>query len=426
MKAELITIGDEILIGQTVDTNSAWMAKSLKEIGVKIDRITSIADIQEEILIALKEASERNAIILMTGGLGPTKDDITKKTLCKFFNTKLVRNEPILMKIEQFFKERGREILESNRQQADLPEACKILPNDLGTASGMLFEKEGCIFISMPGVPYEMKDLMKKQVIPKLKERFKLPNLYHKTIMTEGIGESFLAEKVKDWEMNLEKEEIKIAYLPSPGVVKVRLSAESEKPNGVLKEKINHQAAQFKQLVGEYVYGEDDISVQEAIGIQLREESYNIATAESCTGGYIAHLLTSVSGSSDYFAGSIVSYANSAKEQLLNVKKEHIEAYGAVSQCVVEQMAIGARETFGVDFAIATSGIAGPTGGSEQKPVGTVWIAIASEEGVYSKKFLFEKNRNRNIRRASLAALSMLRRVLKNQLILSPVSKNLA
>ena len=317
-------------------------------------------------------------------------------------------------------------MLQVNQPAVDWFQACTVLMNELGTASGMWFEKGGSVFVSMPGVPYEMKGLMNTEVIPRLKAQYSLPNLYHKTVMTEGIGESFLAEKVKDWEQKLEKEKIKIAYLPSPGVVKVRLSIEGKEPINQLKEKVDKQAERLKEMVPSYVFGEDDITVQEAIGKQLKQTGTTIATAESCTGGYIAHLLTSIAGSSDYFMGSIVSYSNQVKIDLLEVEKEAIEAQGAVSEPVIEQMAIGARRKLDTDYAIATSGIAGPDGGSDHKPVGTVWIAIASKEGVYSKKFLFEKHRARNIRRASLAALSMLRRTLDKQLDLAPVPKNLA
>lgn len=425
MKAELITIGDEILIGQTIDTNSAWMAKNLRQVGINIDRITSISDTHEAIILALREAQGRSEVILLTGGLGPTKDDITKSTLCNYFKTRLIRNEEVLFKIEQFFSERGRVMLESNRMQADLPEACTILPNNMGTACGMWFEKEGNIFVSMPGVPYEMKGLMKEQVIPRLKERFKLPELYHKTIMTEGIGESFLAEKVKHWEEELEGDQIKIAYLPSPGIVKVRLSIEGNEDLHIYKEKLIKRAEEFKKIVPEYVFGEDDITVPEAIGIQLRNIKQTVSTAESCTGGHIAHLLTSIAGSSDYFKGSIVSYSNEVKTKLLGVEEDILKNYGAVSRQVVEQMAMGVRKRMDTDYALATSGVAGPSGGSDEKPVGTVWIAIATDQGVYSKKFLFEKDRSRNIRRASLAALSILRRTMNKQLALSAAAKNL-
>lgn len=411
MEVELITIGDEILIGQTIDTNSAWMAKQLIQIGLKISVITSIKDEHSEIIKALHAAEGRAPLVLMTGGLGPTKDDITKIALCDYFKTELVRNAEVLKRIEQYFSDRGRPILESNREQADLPKACTILSNTLGTASGMWFERGNTIFVSMPGVPYEMKGIMESEVIPRVEKRFSLPALYHKTIMTEGIGESFLAEIIAEWEESLIEENIKIAYLPSPGIVKIRLSAEGGNQIELLQSKVNRKADELKQLVPQYIFGEDDISMQKAIGNLLLQHKKTISAAESCTGGYISHLLTSISGSSEYFLGSVISYSNEAKVKLLNVKREDIEEFGAVSEQVVKQMAVGARAHLGSDFALATSGIAGPDGGSEEKPVGTVWIAIAGEEGVYAKRFLFEKNRQRNIQRASYAALSMIRRV---------------
>lgn len=425
MKVEVITIGDELLIGQTIDTNSAWMAKKLNAIGLKINRINSIADTEAAIINTLEEVEKRSSIILITGGLGPTKDDITKSTLCKFFKTKLLRNQFVLERIEKYFLERGREILESNRSQADLPENCTILTNDLGTASGMWFERNGVIFVSMPGVPYEMKGLMEKQVLPRLKSRFNLPYMYHKTIMTEGIGESFLAKKVEKWESQLHPQGIDIAYLPSPGIVKVRLSVEGKDEPTILKGKVDRQLIAFKKLAGEYVFGEDDIRPEEAIAVELNKLGKTIVTAESCTGGNIARLLTSVAGSSAYFLGSVITYTNQLKSKLLQVKEEDLKKYGAVSKSVVTQMAEGAREHLDSDYALATSGIAGPDGGSEEKPVGTVWIALASKKGTIAKKFNFEKSRERNITRASLAALSLLRRVLNGSIKIDEETKSL-
>ena len=413
MQAELITIGDEILIGQTIDTNSAWMGKELNALGIQVSQITSIKDernaIRSAILAAEKSAAK---IILITGGLGPTKDDITKHVLCEYFETELVRNEEVLAKIQAFFKSRGREMLESNNMQADLPKDCTVLLNDMGTASGMWFEKGDTIFVSMPGVPYEMKHLMSDRVLPKILERFELPAIFHKTIMTEGIGESFLVELIKDWENSLVAEEIAIAYLPSPGIVRVRLTAQGQN-KATLEEKVLRKANELHQLVPQYIFGEDDISLEEALAAALKAKGKTIATAESCTGGYIAHLLTSISGSSAYYLGGFVSYDNQVKIETLKVSKESIEDDGAVSKTVVEQMANGARNLLKTDFAIATSGIAGPDGGTEEKPVGTVWIAIASEKGVQAKKFLFEQNRERNIRRSAMAALSMVLKAVK-------------
>lgn len=415
MIAELVTIGDEILIGQTVDTNSAWMAKQLNAIGVDVGQITSIRDARPHILQTLKEAESRADLILMTGGLGPTKDDITKHVLCEYFQTELVRDPEVLERIENFFRSRGREVLETNRQQADLPKSCTILDNFVGTASGMWFEKNGKVYVSMPGVPYEMKHLMENQVLPRIKNKFTLPFIVHHTIMTEGVGESFLAELVKDWENSLVEEDIKIAYLPSPGMVKVRLSAYGVEES-ILKEKISRKAKELEELIPNYIFGENDESVEESIADLLKSSGKTVVTAESCTGGYLAHLLTSVAGSSKYFLGSFITYSNMSKVKQLGVSTETLEAHGAVSRDVVEQMAMNAREKLSSDFALATSGVAGPDGGTDEKPVGTVWIAIANKEGVYSKKFLFEKNRERNIHRSALAAISLLRRAINGQL----------
>ncbi|MFT5666527.1 MAG: nicotinamide-nucleotide amidase [Vicingaceae bacterium] len=412
MQAELITIGDEILIGQTIDTNSAWMGKELNSLGIQVSQITSIKDERDAIKNALF-AAEQSAVnlVFITGGLGPTKDDITKHVLCEYFNTLLIRNNEVLERIQTFFKARGREMLESNNQQADVPEACTVLLNDMGTASGMWFERNGTVFVSMPGVPYEMKHLMQDRVLPKIQELFKLPAVFHKTIMTTGIGESFLVEIIKDWETSLIPEDIKIAYLPSPGIVRIRLTGQGD-DLAPLQEKVLRKAKELYSLIPQHIFGEDDISMEEALGNLLKEKGQTIATAESCTGGYIAHLLTNRPGSSAFYLGGFVSYDNQVKIEVLRVDKDSIEEEGAVSETVVKQMANGARNLLKTDLAIATSGVAGPDGGTEEKPVGTVWIAIASSKGVIAKKFLFEKNRDRNIRRTALAAMSMVREVL--------------
>ena len=412
MQAELITIGDEILFGQTIDTNSAWMGKKLNLLGIQVSQITSIKDEREAIKSAVLAAEHSAAnLILITGGLGPTKDDITKHVLCEYFDTYLERNQEVLKKIQSFFKERGREMLESNNQQADLPKGCTVLLNDMGTASGMWFERNNTVFVSMPGVPYEMKHLMSEHVSPRVQEIFQLPAIFHKTIMTEGIGESFLVEIIKDWENSLIAEDIKVAYLPSPGVVRVRLTAMGTEIEP-LQEKVNRKAQELHQIIPQYIFGEDDISMEEALGNLLKEKGKTIATAESCTGGYIAHLLTSRPGSSAFYLGGFVSYENQVKVEVLKVDKDSIEEEGAVSETVVKQMANGARNVLKTDLAIATSGVAGPDGGTDEKPVGTVWIAVASSTGVIAKKFLFEKNRDRNIRRSAMAAMSMVRKVL--------------
>ncbi len=407
--AELITIGDEILIGQTIDTNSAWMGKNLNQIGVEVANIQSIKDEKESIISALDLASSRSNIVLITGGLGPTQDDITKEVLSEYFQTKLVRNKEALEKIVTYFEMRGRKMLESNIRQADLPENCTVLNNLLGTASGMWFERKDVVFVSMPGVPYEMKGIMETEVIPRLKTKFSLGGVFHKTIMTEGIGESFLVEIIKDWEKSTIKKGVKVAYLPSPGIVKVRLSIAGNSKSK-LEALLIDEARQLKELIPSYCFGEDNIQLEQVIGNLLLEKKKTLVCAESCTGGNISRLLTSCEGSSAYFLGGIVAYHNEVKQRHLSVSSDSLHEFGAVSEEVVKQMALGALKNFNSDFALATSGIAGPTGGSEEKPVGTVWIAMAHQGGVEAKKLLFEKHRERNITRASLAALSLLRR----------------
>lgn len=403
MKVEIIAIGDELLIGQTVDTNSAWIGEQLYAKNFEMIHASKIRDDKEAILEALETAESRAEIILITGGLGPTKDDITKTTLCEYFVTELVHNEEALENIKKLFEKRGRDLLQSNIDQASLPKASTFIPNPHGTASGMWFEKNEKIYVSMPGVPYEMKPMMENHVLPKLLEKFQPKQLYVRTILTEGIVESILADKIKDWEDDIRSKQIKLAYLPSPGMIRLRISAPSQKM-------LDEAVEELKKVIPENVFGEGKESLEELIGNALREKKQTVSTAESCTGGYIAHLITSISGSSDYFKGSIISYSNEMKQSYLDVKKQDLEQHGAVSQEVVEQMALGAKEKLKTDFAVATSGIAGPNGGTEEKPVGTVWIAVAHPKGVISKRFLFGDNRERNIRKAALSALSMLRK----------------
>jgi nicotinamide-nucleotide amidase len=417
MKAEIITIGDELLIGQVVDTNSAWIGQQLNLAGIEVVQITSISDKSDAIIIALNDSIERADIILITGGLGPTKDDITKTTLCTYFNTQLVFNEEVYKDVEAMFKSRGKEVTPLNRKQAEVPANCTAIRNSKGTAPGMWFDVNGKIFMSMPGVPYEMKAIMENEVLPKLKQRFKLPAIFHKTILTQGIGESFLSEIISDWEDALIQQNIKLAYLPSPGKVRLRLSAYGPDKAELIK-KVEKQIEIVKPLIQEYIYGYENFGehqpgIEEVVGDLLRKNKATVATAESCTGGYISHLLTSISGSSNYYVGSVISYSNEVKINELGVSAASIEKFGAVSQTVVEQMATGVRKKFKVDFAIATSGIAGPTGGTEEKAVGTVWIAIADSKGVISEKFLFGNDRGRNIKKASDEALNILRKQLK-------------
>lgn len=415
MKAEIITIGDEILIGQTVDTNSAYMGKELNAIGVTVSRITSISDTREDIIQSITEAQARVDLVILTGGLGPTKDDITKFTLCEYFNTELIVYPEVEKYVRDIFEKRNRPILETNLKQAELPKDCDVIPNKIGTASGMWFERAGKVVVSMPGVPYEMKYLMQNGVLNKIRETFETPAVLHKTIMTTGAGESFLADKIVDWENSLTQEDIHIAYLPSSGVVKIRLSIVSENREEA-QEKIDRKVMELLQLIPNYVYGFDDLPLEKAVGQILLENNLTISTAESCTGGFVAHMITSIAGSSAYFVGSVLSYANEIKKQELGVRNSDLENFGAVSAQVVEQMALEVRKKMKTDYSIATSGVAGPDGGSEEKPVGFVWIAVASKDGVVSKSFNFENDRGRNIQRASIAALNMLRLEINKEL----------
>lgn len=408
MKAEIISIGDELLIGQVVNTNASWMAEELNKSGINVVQISSVSDEEEHIKASIKEAVHRADIILMTGGLGPTKDDITKKVLMEYFGGKPVFHQPTYEHIKQLFKARNYyPVTDVNRMQAEIPDNCIPLPNRVGTAVGMWFEQDDKIIVSMPGVPFEMKTLMVEQVIPKLQEKFKSGHIYHKTIMTTGIGESMLAEKIGDWVDKL-PENIKLAYLPQPGIVRLRLSA-SGNDEGKLKELVNKQCRLLHNYVPKAIFGFDDISLENVIGKLLSKLGKTISSAESCTGGYIAHLITSIAGSSNYYTGSVVSYTNEVKVNQLLVNNEDIEKYGAVSQQVVEQMALGVRNLLKTDYALATSGIAGPDGATDEKPVGTVWIAVAGPDGVKSKLFHFGEHRGRNIRRSALMAMNMLR-----------------
>jgi nicotinamide-nucleotide amidase len=414
MLVEIITIGDEILIGQIVDTNSAWMAQQLNLRGFKVKQVSSVSDDENHILNALQEASTRVSIVLITGGLGPTKDDITKKTLCKYFNTSLVFNEDVFMDVEKLFNDRGYQVTPLNRGQAEVPANCAVLKNTVGTAPGMWFEEKGIVYVSMPGVPYEMMNMMEDTVLPKLEKHFKTTMIIHHTLLTQGIGESILAEKISAWEDALPSH-IKLAYLPAISSVRLRLSGFGD-DQVKLKTDFEKQLSQLKILVGKYCYGENDDTLELVIGKLLKAQGKTLGTAESCTGGQIAAIVTKVPGSSAYYKGSIISYANEIKEQYLAVRNDDLESYGAVSKVVVETMAKSLLKKLNVDYSIATSGIAGPEGGTAAKPVGTVWIAVANHEKVYSKQFLFGKNRARTIQAATLTSLNLLRRFILNEL----------
>ena len=416
MLAEILTIGDEILIGQIVDTNSAWLGTELSNIGISVKQITSISDEKQHILEALALAEKRADIVIITGGLGPTKDDITKHTLCEYFNTNLVMNDEVLAHVEGFFKKRNRPMLDVNTKQAEVPANCEVLFNNYGTAPGMWFAHNNKLFISMPGVPFEMKGIMIDIAIPKLKQTFILPFIYHRTILTQGIGESFLADKLKDWEDNLPSKGIKLAYLPSPGMVKLRLSIKGE--NQVqIKKTVDEEVEILYTLTSEYIYGEEELgkeapTFQSIIGKMLSDKKQTLSIAESCTGGYISHLITSVAGSSAYYKGSVIAYENETKIAQLNVNPDTIKTFGAVSLECAEEMAKGILKTYDTDYAIATTGIAGPTGETPDKPIGTVCIAIATKHEIKAQRFVFGNNRERNIHMAADMALSMLKKII--------------
>jgi nicotinamide-nucleotide amidase len=410
MNAAIITIGDEILIGQIVDTNSAWLAENLNLLGIKVDEIVSLSDDSQHIQNTLKRYEGNKELIIISGGLGPTKDDLTKKTLTEYFDSELIINPEVLAHIEVLFAQRGIRVSEMNRMQAMLPVNCRVLKNPSGTAAGMWFERGGSIFVSLPGVPYELKDIYYQSLLPELHKVITGNVIVHRTIMTQGIPESILSEKIKDWEESL-PDNIKLAYLPRPGIVRLRLSAigsSASELNAILESEIS----MLLKIISNDVFSLQDSSLESVIGELLLQKSLTLATAESCTGGSIASLITSVPGSSQYFKGSVVAYDNSVKINLLNVNIDNIKKYGAVSQHVVEEMAIGIRKRLQVDYSIATSGIAGPEGGTNEKPVGTTWIAVSSTEKTYSNRFLFGEHRGRNIEKASLAALNMLRKMI--------------
>jgi nicotinamide-nucleotide amidase len=413
--AEVVTIGDEILYGQITDTNTQWMSTELDKIGIKTVRKSSVGDQEDKILQILEEAENRADIVLLTGGLGPTKDDITKKTLCKYFNDELVINEDALAFITEFFTKRGRPMTEINRQQALVPAHCTYLANKTGTAPGMWFEKngdtgKGKIFVSMPGVPHEMKYLMANEVIPRLKKYFETPVIYHKMIRTIGVGESFLAEKIEKWEDALPPH-IKLAYLPSFGQVRLRLTGVGENEE-ILKQEVQQEVDKVLPMIQSFVFGYDDEDLEVALGKLLKSKGKTVAAAESCTGGFISHLFTKVPGSSAYFMGGVVSYDNSVKINVLGVKPETIATHGAVSEETVTQMAEGVRGLLKTDFAIATSGVAGPDGGTPEKPVGTLWIACAMEGRTIARKVQMANQRETNINYGSVVAMNLLRKML--------------
>lgn len=413
VNASIITIGDELLIGQTIDTNSAFIAQELNKIGVWVRRRLAVGDVYEEIWQALDEESRQSDIIIITGGLGPTADDITKPLLCKYFGGKLVVNEEVLAHVNYLFEKvfrRPGPMLERNLKQAEVPDVCTVLHNARGTAPGMLFKRDGKVFISLPGVPHEMKGLIVNEVVPYLLSAFKMPAIVHKTAFTAGQGESMIAELLKYFEPSLPSH-IKLAYLPNYGMVKLRLTSRGDKKEEVEKEMIPY-FEKLQELVKDFLITNEDEGLEIVIGKILKAKSKTMGTAESCTGGYIAHLITSVSGSSAYYKGSVVSYANEIKENILGVKQETLLSVGAVSEETVKEMVNGAISKLNVDFALATSGIMGPDGGTDDKPVGTVWIAAGNKEKVDTLKLNLRFDRQRNIGMTATNALNFLRKFI--------------
>ena len=411
MNATIITIGDEILIGQIVDTNSAFISRCLNDAGITVIEKLSVGDQRQEIVRALDRSLLRNEVVILTGGLGPTKDDLTKKTLADYFDMTLVRDEQVYRMVEQMLSLRGIEFNALNKEQALVPDGCTVLPNRNGTAPGMWFERDGHIVVSLPGVPFEMKALMQEEVMPRLKKRFALHANVHRTIITFGLAESVLAETIAPWE-NALPAFLHLAYLPSPSAIRLRLSA-YDTDRETAERAINDQFAALEKLIGPYIVGwEDGTTVQESVANLLKERGKTVAVAESCTGGAIASRFTALPGASAYFLCGVVSYSNEAKIALLGVDPETLARHGAVSREVAEQMAEGVRRIAGADYAVATTGIAGPTGGSPEKPVGTVWIAVATPEKTIARKMVYGKLREQNIERASASAINMLRLIL--------------
>lgn len=411
VNASIITIGDELLIGQVVDTNSSWIATKLNDAGITVKRRVAVGDSRQEIVNALDEEGKVSDVILMTGGLGPTSDDITKNVLCDYFEGKMIVNEAALNNVKYLFeKVFKRPISNVNLKQAEVPDVCEVIQNKRGSAPGMVFNKSGKIFISMPGVPYEMKGMLEGAVIPLLKQKFEMPAIAHRTMLTAGIGESALAEIIKDFEVLL-PQDIKLAYLPSYGMVRLRLSSTGDDKNA-LEQKIDSYFQELKKLAKDYLVTDVDDSMQVVLGKLLLSQNKTVSTAESCTGGYIAHLITSVSGSSAYYEGSIISYSYKVKETLLGVNENTLDTNGAVSEETVIEMLKGLLQQLNTDYGVAVSGIMGPGGGTEDKPVGTVWMAVGNKSSQQTQKINLRFNRERNIEVTGMIALNFLRRFI--------------
>jgi len=411
ISAEVVTIGDEILFGQITDTNTQWIGTELTNIGIRVVRKSSVGDQAPAILAILREAHDRANVIIITGGLGPTKDDITKKTLCDYFGVGMVRNETALDVVTGFFEKRGRPMTDLNRGQADLPANAVYMQNDWGTAPGMWFEHEGRVYVSLPGVPFEMKSLMTHRILPRLQEHFNPPIIKHKMILTAGIGESFLAERIEAWEDALPPH-IRLAYLPSFGGVRLRLTATGT-DDALLTRELDQQVAGVLPIIEQYVYGYDGNTLEIVVGQLLEARKWTLGIAESCTGGAVSARITSVPGSSAYFQGSVVSYSNDVKVSQLGVSPDTLATVGAVSEETIRQMAEGVRKALKTDVGIATSGIAGPDGGTPDKPVGTIWIAVATPAETRTRLLKLSQYRDQNIQVTTTYLLNLLREQLE-------------
>jgi nicotinamide-nucleotide amidase len=403
MKVQLLTIGDELLIGQVVDTNSAWMARQLNLIGAQVLGKETVGDDEDDIIAALTRACSRADVVLMTGGLGPTKDDITKKAIAAFLGEGFVFSQETYDYIVRFFARMGREAVEVHRDQCFMPQSAVLLRNKMGTAPGMWFEHKGKVLISMPGVPYEMEYLMENEVAPRLQKRFPASPICHRTLSTAGEGETRIADLLKELEDNLPNE-VKLAYLPSLGQVRLRLTARGA-DEARLQQTLDLESKKILDLLPDLIFGQGEETLEEVVGKMLRARNMTIATAESCTGGFLAHRITSLAGASAYFKGSVIAYSNELKTALLGVKEATLQTRGAVSEETVVEMVAGARALLGVDLAVATSGIAGPDGGTPEKPVGTIWIAVGNAEKTITHRLQLGKDRLKNIQYAAVYAL---------------------
>ncbi len=414
IQATIITIGDELLIGQTIDTNSAWMAQQLNLLGIDVFRRVAVADREADIQLALDEEIPRADIILLTGGLGPTSDDITKPFLCKYFGGRMVINNDVLEHVRGLFEKRNRPFLEMNRKQAEVPDVCTVLRNEMGTAPGMLFERDGKWIVSMPGVPFEMQSIMTAEVLPRLKERFHSDVIIHRTIITSGEGESFIAEMLAGFEASLPSY-IKLSYLPAPGTVKLRLTGKGADRDGITKQ-INDLQAEMAAILARIVVSMEDIAWPELLGRTLLEKKATIALAESCTGGYIAHLLTQVQGSSRYFNGAIVPYQSRLKTSIVGVRKETIEQHTAISEETAIELAVNARRMFGSDYSLSVTGQLSYGGEDAHIDKGLVWMAVAGEEGVKTKLFRFHYDRLINKKLAAQMGMLMIWKYINGKL----------